>query len=135
MYMALQTRWLDGDLIFYDGTQEIYRLKNGTEGIVDGTGMFYPDPTTTNSTGSTTMTATSNRMQFVASCGQNVTWVLPAETDSAGIEFKFVNFSTGGALTINNDSSGCIAVIDADQIGYILCDGVTWGAMVAGPST
>lgn len=133
--MALSSKWLDGDLVFYDGAQEVYRLKNGAEGIVVGTGMTYPDPTTTNSTGSTTLTVTSSRMQFVDTCGQNVTWILPTETDAAGIEFKIVNFSTAGALTINDDSSGCIAKIDADETGYLLCDGVTWGAMVAGPST
>ena len=133
--MSLSSKWLDGDLVFFDGAQEIYRLKNSTEGILVGTNITYPDPTTTNSTGSTTLTVTSSRMQFVDSCGESVTWVLPAEADSAGIEFKIVNFSTGGALTINDDSSGCIAVIDADQTGYLLCDGVTWGAMVGGPST
>jgi len=144
--MALHSRWSSGDLIFYDGTQEILRIKNGTGGIVVGTtgaevpitlygNITYTDPRTISSTGNITLTTTSSRTQFVDSCGQAVTWALPAEADAAGIEFKIVNFSTGGAITVNDDSSGCIAVVDADEVGYLLCDGVTWGAMVNGPST
>jgi len=34
--MALHSRWSSGDLIFYDGTQDIFRIKNGTGGIVVG---------------------------------------------------------------------------------------------------
>lgn len=34
--MALHTKWSSGDLIFFDGTQEIFRIKNSDEGIVAG---------------------------------------------------------------------------------------------------
>jgi len=131
----LNAKWLDGDLVFFDGTQEVVRIRNSTEGILVGGNVTYPDPNTVNSTGDVTLTSGSGRMQFVDSCGQSVTWTLPSEASCAGIEFKIVNFSTGGAVTIVDDSAGCIAVVDADQVGYILCDGVTWGAMVGGPST
>jgi len=42
--MALHTKWSSGDLIFYDGTQDIFRIKNSTGGIVegeDGYGLDY----------------------------------------------------------------------------------------------
>jgi len=49
--MALHTKWSSGDLIFFDGTQEILRIKNGTDGLVVGESdegvdlKFYGDTT------------------------------------------------------------------------------------------
>lgn len=49
--MALHTKWSSGDLIFFDGTQEIFRIKNSDEGIVAGESgegvdlTFYGDTT------------------------------------------------------------------------------------------
>lgn len=34
--MALHTKWSSGDLIFYDGTQDIFRIKNSTGGMIVG---------------------------------------------------------------------------------------------------
>jgi len=34
--MALHTKWSSGDLIFYDGTQDIFTIKNSTGGLVVG---------------------------------------------------------------------------------------------------
>lgn len=144
--MALSAKWLNGDLIFYDGTQEVYRIKKSTNGVIVGESdaevpvtlygdVTFQDPTTTNSTGDVTLTTTSNRTQFVDSCGASITWTLPPIADCAGIEFKIVNFSTGGDITINDTGASCIAVVNYDEVGYLLCDGVTWGAMVSGPST
>jgi len=31
--MALHSKWSSGDLIFYDGTQDIMTIKNGTDGV------------------------------------------------------------------------------------------------------
>jgi len=147
--MALHTRWSSGDLIFYDGTQDILTIKNGTDGIIVGesTGevpitlygdvtyygeVTYPDPTTTNSTGAVTLTTTSNRTQFVDTCGASIAWVLPAIADCAGIEFKFINYSTGGVLTVNDTGGSAVAEITAGGAGYLLCDGTNWGALAAG---
>lgn len=49
--MALHTKWSSGDQIWYDGTQEIFRIKNGTGGLVVGQSdegvdfKFYGDTT------------------------------------------------------------------------------------------
>jgi len=49
--MALHTKWSSGDLIFYDGTQDIFTIKNSTGGLVvgeDDEGVdlkFYGDTT------------------------------------------------------------------------------------------
>ncbi|MBA7583347.1 hypothetical protein ES708_25289 [subsurface metagenome] len=49
--MALHTKWSSGDLIFYDGTQDIFTIKNSTGGILvgeDDEGVdvkFYGDTT------------------------------------------------------------------------------------------
>jgi len=144
--MALSAKWLDGDLIFYDGIQEVYRIKNSTEGVVVGESdaevpvTLYGDvtnqaPTITNSTSAGILTTASNRTQFVDSCGESITYTLPAIADCKGIEFKIVNFSTAGDITINDTGAACIAVVSFDEVGYLLCDGATWGAMVGGPST
>lgn len=143
--MALHVKWSSGDQIWFDGTQEIFRIKDNTDGLVVGTtgagvpfqfhgNVTYNEPTTTNSTSDVTLTTTSSRMQFVDSCGEDVTWTLPAIADCVGIEFKIVNGSTG-AITVEDTGSACIAVVDDDETGYLLCDGATWGAMVANPST
>ena len=143
--MALHTRWSSGDLIFYDGTQDILTIKNGTDGIIVGesTGevpitlygdVTFQDPTTTNSTGGVTLTTTSNRTQFVDTCGESVTWVLPAIADCAGIEFKFINFSSGGVLTVDDTGGSAVAEVSASGSAYLLCDGTNWGA-IAGGST
>jgi len=48
---SLHSRWSSGDLIFYDGTQDIFRIKNSTGGLVvgeDDEGVdlkFYGDTT------------------------------------------------------------------------------------------
>lgn len=188
--MALHTKWSSGDLIFYDGTQDIMTIKNGTDGVEfdvnitmgDGDpinfgasddiviswttgGVFevlpdaansdmylgssgYPldvvnygnithrDPTTVNSTSDITLIATNNRTQFVDSCGQSISLTLPAIADCAGIEFKIANFSTGGTITVySTDGSSIQAMITVDEVGLLLCDGVTWGACVSGKST
>jgi len=200
--MALHSKWSSGDLIFYDGTQDIFTVKNSTGGIIVGedglgidftfygatTGAYmkwdesedefditatvemqttnkiqfgtagsyihastgsqldivttgtlylngevtYPDPTTTNSTGAVTLTATSNRVQFVDSCGQSITYTLPAIADCAGIEFKFVNFSSGGVITVNDTGASAVAEITSSGVGYLLCDGTNWGALTGG---
>lgn len=141
--MALHTKWSSGDLIFYDGTQDILTIKNGTGGIIVGesTGevpitlygdVTFQDPTTTNSTGAETLTTASNRTQFVDTCGESVTYTLPAIASCAGIEFKFINFSTGGVLTINNTGASAVAEITAGGVGYLLCDGTNWGALAGG---
>jgi len=94
------------------------------------------DPTTTNSTAAVTLVATtSNNNQFFNSCGEDVVITLPTLATSAGIEYHIQNGSTGGALTVNDTGAACVAVIDYDQMGYLVCDGTTWGALVAGPST
>lgn len=149
--MALHSKWSSGDLIFYDGTQDIFRIKDDTDGIVVGTSgagvpfqfhgeVTYPDPATTVTTGSTgalTLTTTSNRIQFVSSsgAGQNVIVTLPAIVDCAGIEFKIINNSTGGDVTLNDTGDNAIAVVSNDEMGILVCDGATWAAMVGGPST
>jgi len=94
------------------------------------------DPTTTNSTAAVTLVATtSNNNQFFNSCGSSIVITLPTLATSAGIEYHIQNGSTGGALTVNDTGAACVAVIDYDQMGYLVCDGTTWGALVAGPST
>jgi len=142
----IHSRWSNGDLIFYDDTQDIFTIKDDTGGIIIGESgaevpiTFYGDitnqePTTTNSSGDVTLTTASNRTQFVDSCGESVTYTLPAIADCAGIEFKICNFSTAGDVSVNDTGNDLIAVVAFDEVGYLLCNGVTWGAMVAGPST
>lgn len=36
--MALHSKWSSGDLIFYDGTQDIFTIKNGADGLEVGAG-------------------------------------------------------------------------------------------------
>jgi len=122
-----------------------YIQSNAAGGIqVVSTGNIYLnapivkriDPTTTNSTAAITLVATtSNSNQFVDSCGETLVITLPTLATSAGIEYKIQNFSTGGALTINDTGASCIASIAFDEMGILICDGATWGVNVAGPST
>jgi len=138
--MALHSRWSSGDLIFYDGTQDIFRIKNGTGGIVvgeDGEGVdlkFYGETTgayfhfdesadlidfhnikvtnqapqeQTSATGGTiTLTAASNRIQFLSSTASFRT-VVPDSTDTGvpGIEFKIFNTSSTGDIAVHKGSS------------------------------
>lgn len=129
--MALSAKWLDGDLVFHDGSQEVYRLKNSTEGIVVGTNMTYPDPTTLTSTSTVTLTATSNRIQFLKTTTTGGINILAPEAASgnAGIEFKIFNNSTGAYdMTVYNGSTsnGSIAVISPNEGAIVISDGTEW---------
>lgn len=168
--MALHSRWSSGDLIFYDGTQDIFRVKNGTGGIVVGeddegvdlkfygetTGAYFhfdesgdlidfhnikitnQAPNTVDTTGgivTTTLTATSNRFQFVDTSGAtNV--VLPSATGATaiGIQYFIANTSTGAnALTVYDSSSGgsIIGVIDQYETILLVNDGNIWRGVAA----
>ncbi|MBA7575945.1 hypothetical protein ES708_17781 [subsurface metagenome] len=159
--MALHTKWSSGDLIFYDGTQDIFRIKNSTGGIVVGTSgagvpyqfygnITYPNPATVVSTGSTglvVLTADSNRIQFLKhSTGAPIVVSLPSATGNAGLEFKIFNKSTGstGYITIESIAAGAtghVAYIPSSTgttgggAAIVVSDGTSWGAMVGFAST
>ena len=128
---------------FRDTSTYIQSAAAGSISVVS-TGNIYlstpivkrSDPTTTNSTAAITLVATtSNSRQFVNSCGASIVVTLPTLATSAGIEYYIQCNSTGGGLTINDTGAACVAVVDYDQMGYLICDGTTWGVIVAGPST
>lgn len=210
--MALHTKWSSGDLIFYDGTQDIFTIKNSTGGLVVGesglgidftfygattgktivwdesedelditatvemqttnkiqfgtTGSYihastgsqldivttgtlylngevtYPDPYTSGSSG-VTLTATSNRIQFLdpgttggGTTGGNMIH-LPAEAGSAGIIFYLVNTSTasGEDFLVVDDSTGAICVLANKEAAFVICDGTSWNGGVVTRST
>lgn len=132
--MALNAKWLDGDLVFYDGTQEVYRLKNGTEGIVDGTSLTWPDPTTTTTTGTITLTVTSNRIQFLDPNTASRTVTLSPTATSAGIEFKIFNTGASGELAVQTTGTSAVITIGVAEGGIAVCDGSNWYGMVGGNS-
>jgi len=144
--MALSAKWLDGDLIFYDGIQEVYRIKNSTEGIVVGTTgagvpsqfhgeMTYPDPNTATTTGTVALTTTSNRIQFLnpGTTGSRTITLSPTAT-SAGIEFRIFNTGTSGDLAVKTTGDSTIITIGINEGGIATCDGSNWYGMVGGNS-
>lgn len=129
--MALNGKWLDGDLVFFDGSQEVYRLKNGTEGIVVGTNMTYPDPTTATTTGTITLTTVSNRIQFLdPNTATNRTVTLSPTADSAGIKFDIFNTGTSGDLLVKTTGASTVVTITQNEGAMVACDGSNWYGMV-----
>ena len=116
--------------------------------VVNYGNITYRDPNTntltTGSTGLITLTAESNRVQFVShSSGQPIVITLPSATGCAGIEFKIVNKSTGssGSVTIEGSTGAAVAFIPTSTgttgggAALIFCDGTSWGAMIGFAST
>ena len=140
----IHSKWSGGDLIFYDSTQEIFRIKDDTGGIVVGTtgaeipiklygDITYPIPTTaTSSSGSNiTLTSASNRSQFLASTGAfNLIVPTSSGTGVGGIEFKIFN-STAGDCSVYETSSGgaLVATIGAGEGGIVASNATEWRAI------
>jgi len=168
--MAVHSKWSDGDLIFYDGTQEIFRIKDDTGGVVigeddegvdfkiygDTTGAYVEfdesadllnfnnikvtnqAPTTVATTGgivTTTLTASSNRFQFVDTTGAT-NLVLPSTTGATalGIQYFIANTSTGSNdITVYDASTGgdLIGIIGQYESGMFVSNGALWRGIVA----
>lgn len=130
--MALHTKWSSGHLIFHDGTNDILEIKNGTDGVEFHQAVTNPDPaTSTGSTGTVTLTSTSNRIQFLAATN-DINLVLPtAAAANAGIEFKLFTSTATGAVTVKNGATGATVVTMAASEGAIVVsDGATWRGLV-----
>jgi hypothetical protein len=139
--MALHSKWSSGHLIFYDGTNDIFEIKNGTDGVEFHQAVTYPDPTTSTSSGTITLTSTSNRIQFLSSTAAR-TVILPASSGVPGAEFKIFNVSSSGYdyTIVQTGSTGTtLAVVGQGEGGIFVSDGSSgsdgWGTIVAGAST
>ena len=145
----IHSRWSGGDLIFYDGTQEIFRIKDNTDGVIFGESdaevpiklygeVTYQTPTTVETTGgivTTTLTADSNRFQFVDTSGATCL-VLPSTTGATaiGIQYFIANTSTGGNnITVYDNTTGgdVVGVIGQYESGMFVNNGALWRGIVA----
>ena len=163
--MALHSKWSSGDLIFYDGTQTIFTIKDNDEGLEiaeDGEGVdvkFYGDttgaylhfdesadlldfnnikitystPEALSSTGDAqTLTAASNRTQFLTSTGAFNLFV-PASSGAgvAGIQFNVFN-STGGACSIYEASTGgtLLVALGAGEGAVLASNATEWRCII-----
>lgn len=127
----------DGDSVdfkFFGATTGAYMLFDESADLVDfhNINITYADPVTTVTTGSTgtlTLTATSNRMQFVShGTGETTKLTLPAIADCVGIEFKIANTSASGAVTVLTTGAATVATVAISKAAYVFSDGVSWGA-------
>jgi hypothetical protein len=136
--MALHSKWSSGHLIFYDGTDDIFEIKNGTDGVEFHQAVTYPDPedqTTTGGAGTITLTATSNRIQFVDTSGDAITMELPGSTSNPGLEFKIFKSTSSGVLTVVDAvTTGTIVTIGASEGAICVCNGTVWRGIVGGVS-
>jgi len=127
------------DVKFYGDTTGAYLHFDESADLVDfhNINITYRDPQTQSSTGDNiTLTADSNRNQFldVPSCGLFA--ILPASTGSnAGVEFKIFNCSTGTfPIVVKEASSGgtTIMTLDQNEGGIVISNGSEWRGFVGG---
>ena len=130
------------DVKFYGDTTGTYMLwdESADTLVLSGSAKItYPDPTTTETTGSTgllTLTTASQRMQFVSSSTGSASKItLPATASCAGIEFKIANTGSTGIITVLTTGASTVAVIPVLGTAYVLCDGTSWSGLVGLGST
>ncbi len=105
--------------------------------VTDGTlylnaEITYPTPTSITSTGNNkTLTAASNRTQFLNSSGTfNLIVPTSSGTGVAGIEFKLFN-STGGACTVCESTTGTVIVaIGQGESAIVASNATEWRYIV-----
>ena len=122
--MALHSKWSSGHLIFHDGTREPLMIKKGSDG---GIVANHPDPNTATSTANVTLTATSNRVQFLnVTATGGISLVLPTPaTANAGVEFKVFNTSTNDYAITAKSGSATGATVVSCNIEKVLSLSVT----------
>jgi len=142
--MALHTRWSSGDLIFYDGTQEILRVKNGTGGLVigeddegvdlkfygDTTGAYFHFDESADLVDFHNIKVTNQDPQAQTSTGANIILT------SASNRIQFLT-STGAFKVIVPTSSGAgvagieFKILNSTGGAAAVYEGSTGGALVA----
>lgn len=107
-------------------------LQDGSMKSVVMEEVRYANQTTTLS-GNVTLTTDSPPLQFLDPGGSGRTITLPAEADSNGLKFFIVNEADAVEdLTVQDDSPATVGIIGQNEIGILLCDGVTWRSMITG---
>ena len=130
--MALHSKWVNGNLIFYDGTRELLKIEKGADG---GVVANYPDPNTATSTANITLTTDSNRVQFLnVTATGGISLILPTPAAAnAGVEFKVFNTSTSDyAITAKSGSTtgSTVVTIQYNEGAVLISDGSNWKGLV-----
>lgn len=109
--------------------------------------VTYRRPVTTTSSGAAggkiTLTAASNRIQFISSVSDGAYNVVlpPGTSDADGAIFYITNLNAAGGSSgvfwvYDGSTAGTVvSKLEIDEMGMYICSGAVWSGLVGGPST